>query len=435
MTVKYHGPGPTKRPICCCYALPGLESSDSLDPIDRQQQQQQQQQHLFLQTQYVDKRVTVNVSGDKYQVKLSILRQFPSTLLGGPGLEEFYDAKEDDFFFDRNRDAFVHIFDFYRTGRLYVPKDIPAELFQAELEFFGLATTMEEINAAPEEESGRPLNASMLRRVQALLWEFFDNPQSSVAAQAWAWMDIGFIFISVASMFVETTPPIPELSETDPRVRDALKYCEVVTVLYFTIDLLLRGLACPSFCNYIKSPLTWVDTFAVSPFYVELFFPDNSDQFAGLRVLRVARVMRVLKLIRRSKKLMTIATVMKNCVSELFLLIVIWTMGVIVFAMLMYTFEERTNIQIESVFDAMWWAVVTMSTVGYGDITPRTVMGKMIGTVVVFLSMVFLALPLTIIVSTFSKVYGNRKCMVMKKNKGKLLYTAGDVEEDDDTIT
>ena len=57
-----------------------------------------------------------------------------------------------------------------------------------------------------------------------------------------------------------------------------------------------------------------------------------------------------------------------------------------------------------AVLDAMWWAVVTMSTVGYGDITPTTIMGKLIGTVVVFLSMVFLALPLTIIVSTFSKV-------------------------------
>ncbi|XP_063690303.1 potassium voltage-gated channel subfamily C member 3-like isoform X1 [Bolinopsis microptera] len=401
------GKGGNKRPIFCWNALPLHVSVDNLEAVNQQQQLEQQ---LFVQAEYVDRRVTVNVSGDKYQVNLSTLRQFPSTLLGGPGLEEYYDPNEDDFFFDRNRDAFVHIFDFYRTGRLYVPKvdDIPGELFQDELEFFGLASTMEEINAAPEEEATRQIHASFLRRVQALLWEFFDNPQSSLAAQAWAWMDIGFIFISVASMFVETTPPIPILSETDPRVGDTLKYCETITVLYFTVDLILRGLACPSFPDYIKSPLTWVDTFAVSPFYVELFFPDNSDQFAGLRVLRVARVMRVLKLIRRSKKLMTIATVMKNCVSELFLLIVIWTMGVIVFAMLMYTFEENTNSKIESVFDAMWWAVVTMSTVGYGDITPLTVMGKLIGTVVVFLSMVFLALPLTIIVSTFSKVYGNR---------------------------
>lgn len=420
-----------------CEYIQVKSHNGSVDNLEAVNQQQQLEQQLFVQAEYVDRRVTVNVSGDKYQVNLSTLRQFPSTLLGGPGLEEYYDPNEDDFFFDRNRDAFVHIFDFYRTGRLYVPKDIPGELFQDELEFFGLASTMEEINAAPEEEATRQIHASFLRRVQALLWEFFDNPQSSLAAQAWAWMDIGFIFISVASMFVETTPPIPILSETDPRVGDTLKYCETITVLYFTVDLILRGLACPSFPDYIKSPLTWVDTFAVSPFYVELFFPDNSDQFAGLRVLRVARVMRVLKLIRRSKKLMTIATVMKNCVSELFLLIVIWTMGVIVFAMLMYTFEENTNSKIESVFDAMWWAVVTMSTVGYGDITPLTVMGKLIGTVVVFLSMVFLALPLTIIVSTFSKVYGNRKCMVMKKHKKDIMYVAGADEDDaeDDTIT
>lgn len=59
---------------------------------------------------------------------------------------------------------------------------------------------------------------------------------------------------------------------------------------------------------------------------------------------------------------MTIATVMKNCVSELFLLIVIWTMGVIVFAMLMYTFEERTNIQIESgMKDHLIWDLVKSS--------------------------------------------------------------------------
>ena len=54
--------------------------------------------------------------------KLYSISSYNFTHLGGPGLEEFYDANEDDFFFDRNRDAFVHIFDFYRTGRLYVPK-------------------------------------------------------------------------------------------------------------------------------------------------------------------------------------------------------------------------------------------------------------------------------------------------------------------------
>lgn len=146
----------------------------------------------------------------------------------------------------------------------------------------------------------------------------------------------------------ETTPPVPIIAETNATVRNCLKYCELVTVLYFTIDLFLRGVACPDLCGYLKSVLTWVDTFAVSPFYVELFFPENSDKFAGLRVLRVARVMRVLKLVRRSKKLMTIATVMKSCVSELVLLVVIWTMGVIVFAMLMYTFEEGTNPEVLS---------------------------------------------------------------------------------------
>ena len=128
-----------------------------------------------------------------------------------------------------------------------------------------------------------------MKRVQRLLWEFFDNPQSSLSAQAWAWMDIAFIFISVASMFVvrssyffpfrweifpskcksfryclffsvsrkpldtlicvffqETTPPVPEMMDIsspryNPTVTSVLGYCELITVLYFTIDLFLRG--------------------------------------------------------------------------------------------------------------------------------------------------------------------------------------------------
>ena len=75
----------------------------------------------------------------------------------------------------------------------------------------------------------------------------------------------------------------------NPKFISSVNHTFILRTYFFNLSFLIPGLACPSFCNYIKSPLTWVDTFAVSPFYVELFFPDNSDQFAGLRVLRVAR--------------------------------------------------------------------------------------------------------------------------------------------------
>lgn len=75
-----------------------------------------------------------------------------------------------------------------------------------------------------------------------------------------------------------------------------------------------------------------------------------------------------------------------------------------------------------------WWAVVTMSTVGYGDIVPKTGAGKVLGSVVVFLSMIFLALPMTIIVSKFSSCYDDLKY----QEEDDRFYETSDDEDDDD---
>ena len=74
-----------------------------------------------------------------------------------------------------------------------------------------------------------------------------------------------------------------------------------------------------------------------------------------------------------------------------------------------------------------WWAVVTMSTVGYGDLVPKTSAGKLLGSVVVFLSMIFLALPMTIIVSKFSSCYDD-----LKYQEEDERYLSSDDETEDE---
>lgn len=87
-----------------------------------------------------------------------------------------------------------------------------------------------------------------------------------------------------------------------------------------------------------------------------------------------------------------------------------WAMGVVTFGSIMYYIEEdQPDSEFNSILKACWWAVVTMSTVGYGDLYPTSVPGKLVGSVVVFLSMVFMALPMTIIVSKFSRAYEEMK--------------------------
>ena len=89
------------------------------------------------------------------------------------------------------------------------------------------------------------------------------------------------------------------------------------------------------------------------------------------------------------------------------------------------SFQES---QLKSIMMGCWWAVVTMSTVGYGDIVPKTGAGIVLGSVVVFLSMIFLALPMTIIVSKFSSCYDDLKY----QDEDDRYYESSDDEDEDD---
>lgn len=167
---------------------------------------------------------------------------------------------------------------------------------------------------------------------------------------------------------------------------------------------------------FFMSLMAWLDFLAILPYFVLLCTEESNNTIEILRVLRLARVLRVFKLVRRSKKLLLIAHVMKKSTSELSLLVMVWLMAVVVFGSFLYYAENEKNPKISSILGACWWAVATMSTVGYGDVYPTTTWGKVIGTIVVFLSMIFLALPLTIIVSTFSKTYRARKCLTAENS-------------------
>ena len=95
-----------------------------------------------------------------------------------------------------------------------------------------------------------------------------------------------------------------------------------------------------------------------------------------------------------------------------------------------YYLQDPNEFPFQEGFDSImigcWWAVVTMSTVGYGDLVPKTGAGKVLGSAVVFLSMIFLALPMTIIVSKFSSCYDDLKY------KDDDRYVSSDEEEEED---
>lgn len=152
--------------------------------------------------------------------------------------------------------------------------------------------------------------------------------------------------------------------------------------------------------------------FAILPFctlgdgYGDDNLDDGVNVTAILRVIRLVRVFRIFKLSRHSKGLQILGMTLKASLRELGLLMFFLLIGVILFSSAIYYAEagsERSYFK--SIPDAFWWAVVTMTTVGYGDMVPHDFWGKIVGSLCAIAGVLTLSLPVPVIVSNFNYFY------------------------------
>lgn len=202
------------------------------------------------------------------------------------------------------------------------------------------------------------------------------------------------ILISLVTFCVET---LPGLSES---TRSTLQTIELVTVILFSIEYVLRIAVADRPLRYIFSFYGLVDLVAVLPFYLS-----TGLDLRALRVVRLARLVRVLKLMRYTRAVDRFRRATVDSREELLLYLAATCVLMFIASVGIYYCEHAAQPQaFASVFDAMWWAVATFTTVGYGDVYPVTVGGKLLTFVVLVLGLGLVAVPSAILASALTRV-------------------------------
>nr|XP_020450386.1 potassium voltage-gated channel subfamily A member 3-like [Monopterus albus] len=376
-------------------------------------------------------RVVINISGLRFETQLKTFNQFPDTLLGDPRKRmRYFDPLRNEYFFDRNRPSFDAILYYYQSGgRIRRPVNVPIDIFSEEIRFYQLGEEAmekfrEDEGFIKEEERVLPKNG-----FQKQVWLLFEYPESSGPARGIAIVSVLVILISIVIFCMETLPEFrdereqatvaPAVNGTAPYVpspfTDPFFVIETLCIIWFSFELLVRFFGCPSKTSFSKNIMNIIDIVAIIPYFITLGTElaerqTNSGQqamsLAILRVIRLVRVFRIFKLSRHSKGLQILGQTLKASMRELGLLIFFLFIGVILFSSAVYFAEaDDPSSSFSSIPDAFWWAVVTMTTVGYGDMHPVTIGGKIVGSLCAIAGVLTIALPVPVIVSNFNYFY------------------------------
>lgn len=226
------------------------------------------------------------------------------------------------------------------------------------------------------------------------------------------------IVLNVIAVIIETLPAI-EQSKTATLY---FHYFDVVSVIIFSLEYVLRVWSSnheekykhPVWgrLKYMLSPAALIDLVAILPFYVNTLFRVKLE-LRELRMLRLLRFFRLFRLTAYTKSAHLILNVFKKRINELGLSFILAIFLIIIASCMLYFAEHQYPSVAESHFksipDTIWWAIVSLTTTGYGDMVPLTSTGKIMASVIMLTGIAFFALPAGIITAGFIDEFRNER--------------------------
>ncbi len=253
----------------------------------------------------------------------------------------------------------------------------------------------------------------MSKRQQSPLQTRFYEVIFGTETPAGKWFDIALIAVITASVIVVMLDSITDLHLSYGRLFLQLEWA---FTLLFTVEYFVRIWCAPNRRGYMLSVYGIVDLLAVLPTYLSLILPQTAPLLI-IRLLRILRIFRVLRLLALLQEANHLAGALRNSARKIFVFFALMLIITTIFGALLYVVEGEEH-GFDSIPQSVYWAIVTITTVGYGDLSPQTPLGRAIASIGMLIGYAVIALPTGIISAelTRAQIYKEQQVRRASRN-------------------
>ncbi|XP_074640318.1 uncharacterized protein LOC141898366 [Tubulanus polymorphus] len=409
-----------------------------------------------LTTSAAEKTVVFNIGGKRFETYESTLKKIAGSKLSQlRETDEEYRRELGEYFFDRNPKLFGFVLDYHRSGQLHIPASTCGPLVRAELDFWGINDNDIHLCCKPAyneyaesfkrekalmEQFQVFVDPQLLKKAEVSLkyqlYLYLEFPNSSSLAQVWAVTFALLTILSIILIFMETIPSMRRpvvppsfvtfkngtnhaqqifLGQTEPHF--SLLATEYVLMGIFFLEYLFRLIMSPKIRLFFASWMNLIDLCIISAYWVSVIifhfrgrFGENYSHIGiyssmvVVRLLQVLRIFRIFKLVKQYRGLKVLILTLKKSAGELLLLCLVLGTFCLIYGALIFMTEIGED-SFKDIPTGMWWAVTTMTKIGYGDIVPTGTLGHIVGGICAITGVLLSALAVPVITVNFLQYY------------------------------